>query len=261
LISCQVCPLPKKGTAYRYILVLTDYFTKWSEAYPLKDAEATTCMRAMYNNFFARFGLPRQLHSNQGRNFESKLFHQLCTLTGVTKSKTTPFHPQSDGQTERINRTLLQMLRATCQDHPNLWPSKLDTVMSAYRMTTHKVTQVTPNLAMLGREVMLTATLIVRPPEEPVATTVPFVAYLRDHIRAAHAQVRQTTQAAAKTQKSYYDNRSRSLQLTGQVHHGASAFVSCSRYGLDLGVLCHLRAMLWLSYKDCPLDSQCISPT
>ena len=95
---------------------------------------------------------------------------------------------------------MLQMLRATCQDHPDLWPNKLDTVMSAYRMTTHKVTQVTPNLAMLRREVILPATLIVKPPEEPVDTTVPFVNDLRDHIRAAHAQVRQTTQRAAKTE-------------------------------------------------------------
>jgi len=54
-------------------------------------------------------------------------------------------------------------------------------------MTTHKVTQVTPNLAMLGRVVLLPATLIVKPPEKPVDTTVPFVNDLRDHIRAAHA--------------------------------------------------------------------------
>ena len=85
--------------------------------------------------------------------------------------------------------------------------------MSAYRMTTHKVTQVTPNLAMLGREVLLPATLIVKPPEEPVDTTVPFVNDLRDHIKAAHAQVRQTTLQAAKTQKTYYDSRSKGLKF------------------------------------------------
>jgi len=67
-------------------------------------------MRDLYNNFFSRFGLPRQLHWDQSKNFESNLFHELCQLTGVTKSKTMLFHPQSDGQTERMNRTLLQML-------------------------------------------------------------------------------------------------------------------------------------------------------
>ena len=91
--------LPVTKDGYKYVLVLADYFTKWTEPYPLKDAEATTCMRAMYNTFFSRFGLPRQIHSDQGRNFESRLFQQLCLLAGIRKSKTTPLHPQSDGQT------------------------------------------------------------------------------------------------------------------------------------------------------------------
>ena len=59
--------LPTTSQGYKYILVITDYFTKWAEAYPLSDAEAPTCMRALYNNFFSRFGLPRQLHSDQGK--------------------------------------------------------------------------------------------------------------------------------------------------------------------------------------------------
>jgi len=114
--------LPSTPENFKYVLVITDYFTKWAEAYPLKDSEAPTCMRVLYNGFFSRFGLPRQLHSDQGKNFESKLFHEFCRPTGVHKSKTTPFHPQCDGQTERMNGTLLQMLRATCQDNPQNWP-------------------------------------------------------------------------------------------------------------------------------------------
>ena len=210
--------LPATPEGYKYILVITDYFTKWSEAYALRDAEAPTCMRTLYNSFFSRFGLRRQLHSDQGKNFESKLFHELCALAGVKKSKTTPFHPQSDGQTERMNRTLLQMLRATCQDNPESWPQKLDTLMAAYRMTQHRVTGVTPNLAMLGREVLLPATLIAKPSEEPQSVSVPFVRDLRDCIRGAHARVRQATQATAKTQKQYYDKSVREQKFqTGQL--------------------------------------------
>ena len=132
--------LPSTPENYKYILVVTDYFTKWAEAYPLKNAEAPTCMMSLYNNFFSRCGLPRQLHTDQDKNFESKLFYEFSRLTGVRKTRTTPFHPQSDGQTQRMNRTLLQMLQATCQENPHDWPQKLDTVMSAYRMTVHKVT-------------------------------------------------------------------------------------------------------------------------
>jgi len=129
--------LPATQDGSKYILVLTDYFTKWSEAYPLLDAEASTCMRAIYNNFCSRFGLPHQLHSDMGKNFESNLFKELCELTGTYKSHMSPFHPISDGQSEHINRTLLQMLRATAQDNPETWPTRLPTLMAAYRMTTH----------------------------------------------------------------------------------------------------------------------------
>jgi len=68
-------------------------------------------MTVLFNGFFARFGLPRQLHSDQGRNFESSLVKELCEITGVHKTRTTPFHPRSDGLTERANGTILQMRR------------------------------------------------------------------------------------------------------------------------------------------------------
>ena len=61
--------LPLATDGSKYILVVTDYFTKWSEAYPLPDAEAHTCMTALYNNF-SRFGLPKQIHSDQGKNLK-----------------------------------------------------------------------------------------------------------------------------------------------------------------------------------------------
>ena len=103
---------PTATDGSKYILVLVDAFTKWIEAYPLPDQEAHTCMRAAYDGFFSRFGFPLQLHSDQGRNFESSLVKELCSLTGVYKTRTTPFHPRSDGLTERANRTLLQDARA-----------------------------------------------------------------------------------------------------------------------------------------------------
>lgn len=197
--------LPTATDNSKYILVLTDYFTKWSEAYALPDSEASTCMSAMYQNFFSRFGLPRQLHSDQGRNFESKLFFQLCKITGIEKSHTTPFHPRSDGQCERLNRTLLQMLRTTAADHESNWPAYLPSIMSAYRMTVHSVTGVTPNMAMLGREVLTPVTLIAEPPDADIVLTVPYVQTFRQIFREAHQRIRNATRYAAKTQKNYFD--------------------------------------------------------
>ena len=73
--------------SYKYILVVSDYYRKYSRAFPLVDAEASTCMRAMYDGFLALFDLPRQIHGDRGKNFESKLFQELCDLTGVQKSQ------------------------------------------------------------------------------------------------------------------------------------------------------------------------------
>jgi len=114
----------------------------------------------------------------------------------------TPFQPRSDGQAERLNRTLLQMLRTTATDHVNNWPSYLHTVMSAYRMTVHSVTGVTPNMAMLGREVLTPVTLIAQPPNEPVKLTVPYVTSFRNE---AHNRIRESTNSVSRTQKSCFD--------------------------------------------------------
>ena len=110
---------------------------------------------------FSAFGLPRQLHSDQGWNFESQLVTELCNITGVYKTRTTAFHPHSDELTERANRTILAMLRAATYKDTKQWPSKLPSVLAACRMTVHSTTGVTPNRAMHGRKVLLPASLIV----------------------------------------------------------------------------------------------------
>jgi len=142
-----------------------------------------------FSVFFSRFCLTRQLHRDQGSNFERKLVAELCSIAGINKTRTTPFHPRSDGQTERANRTILQMLRASIDAQPESWPDRLPALLAAYRMTPHSVTGVSPNMAMLAREVLLPASLIVQPPEEPVVVTTSFAADFCQNMRNAHASV------------------------------------------------------------------------
>jgi len=93
--------LPTATDGSKSVLVVVDAFTKWVEAYALPDQEASICMVAAYNGFFSRLGLPRRLNSDQGRNFESALVRELCSFTGVHKTRTTPFHPLL----RRVDRT------------------------------------------------------------------------------------------------------------------------------------------------------------
>jgi len=141
-----------------------------------------------------------QLHSDQGRNFESKLFSELTKLAGIRRTRTTPFHPRCDGLTERMNRTILAMLRATAYDNPDDWPDKLPAIMSAYRTMPHSTTGVTPNYAMLGREVRLPCSLIAKLPEEPNEKLIPYSVNFRDKMREAHERVRNATKHSSKTQ-------------------------------------------------------------
>jgi len=206
--------LPEARNGSKCMLVVVDYMTKWAEAYALPNEEASMCMNALYNGFFSRFGMVNQLHSDQGRNFESKLFSELTKLAGIRRTGTTPFHPRSDGLTERMNTTILAMLRATAYDNPDDWPDKLPAIMSPYRMTPHSTTGVTPNYAMLGREVRLLCTLIAKPPEEPNEKLIPYSVNFRDNMREAHERVRNATKHSSKTQKSYFDARVKAISFS-----------------------------------------------
>ena len=90
-------PFPVSDAGNRYLLLAMDYFTKWPEVYAIPNQEAATVADVLVKNFFCRFGVPRELHSDQGRYFESKLMQEVLGRLGVRKTRTTPLHPQSVG--------------------------------------------------------------------------------------------------------------------------------------------------------------------
>ena len=148
-------PLPTTARNNKYILVVGDYFSKWKEAYPMPNMEATTIANLLVNEFICRFGVPECLHTDQGRNFEASLIKEMCRLLGIHKTRTTPYHPQSDGLIERFNRTLLSMLSIAAREGEHNWDLKLPTLLFAYRTSVHETTGETPSLLMLGREARL----------------------------------------------------------------------------------------------------------
>ena len=99
-------PLPLTRNGNEYIMVLQDYFTKWSEAYALPNHRAITVADKLVTEFICKFGCPHQIHTDQGREFESNLFHAICDKLGIDKTRTCPYRPQSAGMVERNNRTI-----------------------------------------------------------------------------------------------------------------------------------------------------------
>ena len=115
--------------------------------------EARTVAKIIVEEVICHLGVPAIIHSDQSRQFESKLFTEMCSLLGIRKTHTTPYNPQSDGMVERFNRTLTTMLSNFVNDNHSDWDEYLSYVMMAYRSTTHETTGFSPNSLMLGREV------------------------------------------------------------------------------------------------------------
>ena len=161
-----VGPLPSSNRN-RHNLVIGDHFTKWYEAIPLPDQTATTTANALVVHGISRFGCPHSLHSDQGRNFESKLFEQLMQLSEMDKTRTTPFHPQSNAVIERKNITLRKMLGKCINEERSNWSQQLPYAMMAYRSSVHEsIGYTTQFLVCFGQELRLLLDFIYAKPQE-----------------------------------------------------------------------------------------------
>ena len=141
---------PSKGNIEN-VLVITDHFTRYALAYPSKTQTAQATARILWDNFICHYGFPEKFISDQGRNFESDLIKELCKIAGVKKLHTTPYHPQGNGQCERFNSTLCNMLGTLSEEEKSDWKSYLGCMTHGYNCTKHASTTYSPYYLMFGR--------------------------------------------------------------------------------------------------------------
>jgi transposase InsO family protein/predicted aspartyl protease len=197
-------PPTEKGN--RYILVITDYCTKWVVAVPLPNQTATTCAEAFVMRWVCDLGIPMQLHSDKGAAFEAKVFQKVCERLGIHKTHTTAYHPQSDGQTERANRTLEDVLAKLARDEPEQWDRWLPLACFAYNTSVHRVTKETPMRMMMGREARTPLSMLLPPPPcEPRQQE--WLAELLEQFRGLHADVAEATRQAHRAEAPWRDRR------------------------------------------------------
>ena len=202
-------PLPTSNRGNKYVLVVTDHFTRWVEIFAVPDQTAVTCAEIILNDVIARFGCPHDMHSDQGRNYISQIFVDLCRMLEIRKTRSSPYNPRCNGQAERFNRTLIKMIKAYMKGQEKDWDRHLGCLAGAYRASVHESTRFTPNFLMLGREVRLPAQILYSS-----CTNDEFVSYshyvkeLKSRMEAAHEIARKHLGTAAKRQKEAYDAKS-----------------------------------------------------
>ena len=198
-------PLPETARGNKHILVVGDHFTKWCEAFPTQDQKAQTVANILVSRLFSRFGPPQILHSDQGTNFESNLIKSICDLMGIQKTRTTAYHPQGDGQIERQNRTLQEILSTFVSEHPDTWDLHVDQAVFAYNTSRHESTGFSPYELVFGRVARMPVEIDLGVPLRDPRSQSDYVQAVRQSIRSSQSIAQQVQLEAKAKQKQFYD--------------------------------------------------------
>ena len=187
-----LCLEPSKGN-FENVLVIIDHFTRYALAYPSK-----------------------KFISDQGRNFESDLIKELCKIAGVRKLHTTPYHPQGNGQCERFNSTLCNMLGTLSEEEKSDWKSYLGCMTHAYNCTKHASTTYSPYFLMFGRHPRLLIDVEFGLPKhncDDNSSKSRYVQKLRRRLNYAYKKASKYSDQQAQKYKSSYDKSIKGPQL------------------------------------------------
>ena len=206
---------PSKGNIEN-VLVITDHFTRYALAYPSKTQTAQATARILWDNFICHYGFPEKFISDQGRNFESDLIKELCKIAGVKKLHTTPYHPQGNGQCERFNSTLCNMLGTLSEEEKSDWKSYLGCMTHAYNCTKHASTTYSPYYLMFGRHPRLPIDVEFGLPKSNSgdnSSKSRYIQKLRRRLNYAFQKATKVANQQASKYKSSYDKSIKGPQL------------------------------------------------
>ena len=142
---------PSKG-GKENILVLTDAFSKFSQAFVTSSQKAIIVAKLLVEKWFSIFGVPAQIHSDQGRSFNNDIIFHLCKMYGIRQSTTTPYNPHGNAICERFNRTIFGLMGTLTEEQKPNWPTYVPSLVYAYNSTPHASTGFQPYELMFGRK-------------------------------------------------------------------------------------------------------------
>ena len=214
IVSIDICgPFPKSERGNKFVITLVDHFSKYAEAYCVPNHTADVVASEFMNGWVARFGTPMQLLSDQGAEFESNLFQQLCKYMDIDKLRTSPYKPSTNAIVERFHRSLNGIMSKIMHEHERTWDDFVPFALSAYRNSVHESTNYTPNHIIFGHEVNNPIDIVLGQMrdreadenEESFNSMNDYVATMQDRMRCAYALVRQQLSRCAERRKKQYD--------------------------------------------------------
>ena len=170
---------------------------------------AQTMAKTLWDKFIVHYGLPEKILTDQGRNFESQLVADLCELMGVQKIRTSPYRLQTNGQCERFNSTLINMLGTLPKEKKSEWKDHVGMLVHAYNCTRNSATGFSPYYLMFGRQPRLPVdvALGLAPCTITEPNTTKFAQKLRDGNKWAHKKAEAFQAKEAEQQKHHFDKK------------------------------------------------------
>ena len=209
-----LCLEPGKGLEEN-VLVITDHFTRYAQAYVTRTQTAQTMAKTLWDKFIVHYGLPKKILTNQGCNFGSQLVADLCELIGVWQIQTSPYHPQTNGQCERFNSTLINMLGTLPKEKKSEWKNHIGTLVHANNCTRNSATGFSPYYLMFGRQPCLPidVALGLAPCTITESNTTKFIQKLRERNRWSHEKAEAFQAKEAKRHQQNYNKRGKAAAL------------------------------------------------
>ncbi|KAL0130248.1 hypothetical protein PUN28_002086 [Cardiocondyla obscurior] len=212
-----VGPLTVTNAGNKYILTFQDALTKFSKAIPVANQEAATVAKAFATKIIFEHGIPEKILTDQGTNFVSKMFKNVCKLLKIEKIQTTAYHPESNGALERSHRTLAEYLRHYINGDQTDWDEWVPYAMFAYNTTPHTATGYTPFELVYGHQATLPTALATAP--RNTYTYDDYAQELRERLRASNTIAKEHLKKEKEKSKTNFDKkiRERKFRIGDQV--------------------------------------------
>ena len=198
-------PFPTSERGNKYVVIFTDYFTKWPEAFAIECADAATTARLFVEEILCRHSAPRKLLSDRGKNFLAKVVKGICQMVNTSKVNTTSYHPECDGFVERFNHTLTTIISMYVSEHQKDWDLFIPYALFAYRTAVQSSTNETPFYLMYGRDPRLPIDVSLLKARETYSDINDYRGVIADRLLAARQLTHDNIELAQQRQKTQYD--------------------------------------------------------